>query len=568
MIDPPIVAVVGGASLAASDADAGIEVRHLSAEHANACLDNIAYLVLDTEDRDADRLLDAADLHHVPVALIVDRLTLEVLARRVLSHQCVDMPLERSLIPSVHELLARVAPRSIPDGPLFEIGAITKMPGNPDDYERMRAISLASPAMRGFYRNFRDAVVSMTRPDTPLLPWQPTDAATSVARPAEAEYKWRLERNPKFPPPLSDIYRCHDDDDVRKSYLRNEPGDDPASGTGWERVPKALLIEGPSGTGKTLVAGLAHELLCPQRREEPLRQLVTVNCGGMDANTFEHRLWGAVPGRWTGVGASPGLAARAAYGTLFLDEIGDTPMDAQARLLHFVQDRMVRPDGMTPFFGFVQVIAATNQPLDAHVAARRFRHDLLARFTARVRLPPLSRRSPNELKQLIDFVAQDPNYNPPEDPTNDGSRRLVTAIHTQAMDMLLAHPYADGNFRELEQVVSNAINRARRRRSQVVLAEDVRLPVARYSPEDRPDLVAVESFQLELPTVRVRRPGDLEKIARNSSVPLLQAPDTSLGAVAGGVLYLYDLSEEEANDSGGGSASQAETRTAPEVSGR
>jgi sigma-54 dependent transcriptional regulator, acetoin dehydrogenase operon transcriptional activator AcoR len=152
-------------------------------------------------------------------------------------------------------------------------------------------------------------------------------------------------------------------------------------------VPIVLL--GESGTGKELMARAAHQL---SARKGPF---VPVNCGALPTTLVQSELFGYKRGAFSGADEDrPGLVRAADRGTLFLDEIGDLPLASQAALLRVLQEREVTPLGATkPIAVDVRVVAATHRDLEALVAAKQFREDLLARLSGwTLRLPPLRER--------------------------------------------------------------------------------------------------------------------------------------------------------------------------------
>ena len=171
---------------------------------------------------------------------------------------------------------------------------------------------------------------------------------------------------------------------------------------------------------------------------------VAVNCGALPAELIEAELFGYVGGAFSGARreGSIGLIASADGGTLLLDELGELPLALQASLLRFLDDRQVRPVGGTASRVVdVQLLAATHAELDAEVAARRFRADLLYRLnTVCVRLPPLRQRS--------DFAP--------------AVRAVLAAVDTaasitdDAVERLANHAWP-GNFRELRSVLTRAL---------------------------------------------------------------------------------------------------------------
>jgi transcriptional regulator of acetoin/glycerol metabolism len=202
------------------------------------------------------------------------------------------------------------------------------------------------------------------------------------------------------------------------------------------RVP--ILILGETGTGKELLARHAHRL--SGRRGA----FVAVNCGAMPAELFEAELFGYAGGAFTGARreGSAGLIASADGGTLLLDEIGELPLQLQSALLRLLDDWQVRPVGGAGVRRVdVQLLAATHADLDAEVAARRFRADLLHRLnTVRVELPPLRRRG--DFATVVRFVL--------------GTVDADAAIDDAAIAELSGRPW-EGNMRELRAALTRAL---------------------------------------------------------------------------------------------------------------
>jgi DNA-binding NtrC family response regulator len=163
-----------------------------------------------------------------------------------------------------------------------------------------------------------------------------------------------------------------------------------------------LLVLGPTGTGKELVARAAHELSA--RRDRPF---IPVNCGGLPDNLFENELFGHERGAYTGATeARGGLIAHADTGTLLLDEIDSLSTRGQIALLRFLQDGCYRPLGGTRLRkADVRIVAASNADLDRLVSLGKFRQDLLYRIDVmRVRLPALAERDDDVLLLAQHFL--------------------------------------------------------------------------------------------------------------------------------------------------------------------
>jgi PAS domain S-box-containing protein len=204
-----------------------------------------------------------------------------------------------------------------------------------------------------------------------------------------------------------------------------------------------VLIEGPSGTGKELVARAIHDL--SPRRERPF---VAVNCGALPDTLLESELFGYEAGAFTDARRDkPGRFALAAGGTIFLDEIGDVSPAMQTRLLRVLQERVYEPLGSVKTVkADVRVLAATNHDLDQQVKDGSFRQDLYYRINIiRLRMPELRQRR-EDIPLLIDhFVAK----------FNQLRGKDVHGVSDEALAQLMAHDYP-GNVRELENIVERA----------------------------------------------------------------------------------------------------------------
>ncbi len=151
-----------------------------------------------------------------------------------------------------------------------------------------------------------------------------------------------------------------------------------------------ILITGETGTGKSAVAQAIHQ--ASKRVKGPF---VKVNCGALPEHLLESELFGHQKGAFAGaLENKPGRFRLSHNGTIFLSEIGDLPLSLQAKLLSFLDDKVVHPLGTTKGVHVdVRVIAATHRNLGDMVGQGRFREDLLFRLNVvRVHLPPLVKR--------------------------------------------------------------------------------------------------------------------------------------------------------------------------------
>jgi transcriptional regulator with PAS, ATPase and Fis domain len=207
----------------------------------------------------------------------------------------------------------------------------------------------------------------------------------------------------------------------------------------------AVLILGPTGSGKELVARMIHEL----SRRAPQR-IQSVNCAALPDTLFESELFGYEKGAFTGAqDRKLGRLELADRGTLFLDEIGDLALIAQAKLLRALEERRIeRLGGNQTIEIDFRLVSATNRPLDLFVREGRFREDLYYRINAfSIRLPSLRERSAD-----IPVLAQRALARHCE---ANGLEPDARVLSKEALD-LLAKYHWPGNLRELESTLSRA----------------------------------------------------------------------------------------------------------------
>lgn len=221
-----------------------------------------------------------------------------------------------------------------------------------------------------------------------------------------------------------------------------------------------VLITGPNGTGKELVARWIHEK--SNRAEGPL---VEVNCAAIPSELIESELFGHKKGSFTGAIADrPGKFESANGGTLFLDEIGDMSLDAQAKVLRALQESKITRVGDTKEIRVdVRVLAATNKDLRKEIEAGRFREDLYHRLAVIVvRVPSLNERR-DDIPLLIEHfnrrISDDYGHSP-------------KTFSPEAMQALQDYNWT-GNIRELANVVERLIILC----DQTVREDDVHLYV-------------------------------------------------------------------------------------------
>jgi transcriptional regulator with PAS, ATPase and Fis domain len=200
-----------------------------------------------------------------------------------------------------------------------------------------------------------------------------------------------------------------------------------------------VLIQGESGTGKEVVAKRIHEL---SRRKN--RSIVSINCGAIQETLLLSELFGHEKGAFTGaVTQKKGLVEIANEGTLFLDEIGEMGLEAQAKLLRFLQEgEIYRVGGKSPIKVNVRIVSATNKDLETQVKNAKFREDLYYRLnTVTLRISPLRKR-PNDIPLLIEKFLRDDKF----------GHSTVQSVNSRAMELLKKYNWP-GNVRELQNTV-------------------------------------------------------------------------------------------------------------------
>lgn len=205
-----------------------------------------------------------------------------------------------------------------------------------------------------------------------------------------------------------------------------------------------ILIEGESGTGKTLLARGVH-----RSSSRSMEAFIAVNCGALPDNLLESELFGHERGAFTGaVKTRPGKFEAADRGTIFLDEIACASIDLQIKLLRVLQEREFERVGSTETRKVdVRVIAASNRSLAEEVQAGRFREDLYYRLNVLgLKIPPLRERC-GDVKLLAETFLER---------ISREYGREIEGFTPGALAALLAHSWP-GNVRELENSVERAV---------------------------------------------------------------------------------------------------------------
>ncbi len=205
-----------------------------------------------------------------------------------------------------------------------------------------------------------------------------------------------------------------------------------------------VLITGPNGTGKELVAHWLHE-----KSERSRAPMIEVNCAAIPSELIESELFGHVKGSFTGANKDrAGKFEAANGGTIFLDEIGDMSLSAQAKVLRALQESKVSRVGSDKDIKVnVRVVAATNKDLKKEISEGKFREDLYHRLAViLIKVPSLNERR-DDIPLLISFFA---------DKIAEEQGTAVKSFSGKAIKKLQEYDWT-GNIRELRNVVERLI---------------------------------------------------------------------------------------------------------------
>jgi transcriptional regulator with PAS, ATPase and Fis domain len=341
---------------------------------------------------------------------------------------------------------------------------------------------------------------------------------------AHARYAFRAPENPALATLLEDFYNSratltHEDRSPSVQRFREMIGRDEKMLIIFEWIRTAaksdisVLILGPTGSGKEVVARMIHEL---SRRGT--NKFQAVNCAALPDTLFESEIFGYEKGAFTGAhDRKPGRLELANNGTLFLDEIGDLSIVAQAKLLRVLEERRFeRLGGNQSIEVNFRLISATNRPLDQFVREGRFREDLFYRVNAfSIRLPSLRERAIDIPVLAQRFLSR---YC-----VNNGLPLDAKAFSKDTLDLLMQYHWP-GNIRELESTVCRA---ALSSNVELIKPHDIEFLHAHESP--------VEADRARLPSLREAERAHIEVVLERVSWNKKQA--AKILDISRGTLY-------------------------------
>ncbi len=334
---------------------------------------------------------------------------------------------------------------------------------SPEDFKKHNLVSLFLGSMGDFLVNLK-LMLDAVRPEK-----LPVNPVTGMDMSRMLEFEWAVRNNKvqhdfEGSPFKKSGMITYLEKNRRKALFQTEP---------QQSFRNHIIIEGESGTGKSIIAEFIHNYVYDEFGPKQKGDLKKINCANLGEKIMETQLFGSIKGAYTDAVTRAGLILEAYNGTLFLDEIGEVPPQMQARLLAYIETQKIEPTGWSGEGIYVPslIVAATNRSLKDEVDAGRFRRDLHHRLGFTVTIPPLRKRV-GDMDRLMDFVLQNPNFNPVKT-TGKEPERAVDWIEKSALALLKQQRFP-GNFRELEQLMRRAVILARSRGIKTITEENLK----------------------------------------------------------------------------------------------
>ena len=408
---------------------------------------NINILLIEDEDFDVKRIKNTINYYETRIKVLDTvsngRAALELISNNPDKYDVVILDYQISGGLKGEELIAKIKEQN----PILQIIVITKMTINITDYNFANNLIKSGAFWYGtkYPGNIEDYI------------YQPTDFILSIFNAFE---KKRLEvhnlrSDKKLKQNIANLL------EMKKIIGESKPLTQLKENI--ERYAKSdvnILINGPSGTGKELVAWNIH--LKSKRKYE---NFVPINCGSIPADLIESELFGYEKGSFTGANTNKaGLFEVANNGTLFLDEVGELPLPAQVKLLRVIQEGEIEKIGRTEKISVnVRIIAATNKNLANEVNNNRFREDLYYRLNVvPLDIVPLRQRDDDIIllfDHFLQYFSQDLGVEIPQ-------------VDEKAKEILLNYKWP-GNVRELRNVVQRLILNS----NGIIKAKDISDPM-------------------------------------------------------------------------------------------
>ncbi len=407
----------------------------------------INILLVEDEDFDVKRIKNTINYYETNLKVLDTvsngRAALELIADNSDKYDVVILDYQISGGLKGEELICKIKELD----PFIQIIVITKMTINITDYNFANNLIKSGAFWYGtkYPGNIEEYI------------YQPTDFILSIINAYEKKKleKHKLKTDKKLRQNISDLL------EAKKIIGESKPMIQLIENI--ERYAKSdvnILINGPSGTGKELVAWNIY--LKSKRRYE---NFVPINCGSIPADLIESELFGYQKGAFTGANsAKPGLFEVANNGTIFLDEVAELPLSAQVKLLRVIQDGEIEKIGRIEKIQVnVRIIAATNKNLANEVNNNRFREDLYYRLNVvPLDIVPLRQRGEDILllfDHFLKYFSLDLGVEIPE-------------LEEKAKEILLNYKWP-GNVRELRNVVQRLILNC----SKIIKAKDISDPM-------------------------------------------------------------------------------------------
>jgi transcriptional regulator with PAS, ATPase and Fis domain len=231
----------------------------------------------------------------------------------------------------------------------------------------------------------------------------------------------------------------------------------------------SVLIEGETGTGKSLIANIIYNAVTNVLNNENELKFYKFSLVNIEKNLINSEVFGTRKGSYTGAEDRKGRLLENIFNIVFFDEIAEVPPSTQSRLLLYLDDYRITPEGYDkePLTVPTFLIAATNKDIKKEIEQGNFRKDFYHRFKYKIKIPSLKERK-EDMRFLISFILQSPFINQVDENLNYS----VDKISLEAIEKLENFTYT-GNFRELESVLKNAVNDCIIKNQSIILPENI-----------------------------------------------------------------------------------------------